>query len=93
MKINPQKLAYNNTSGMIGNACMSPQCCMYMEPLKHDEFVDHMRLWKKSLPSRFHMDVANMIKQKMTTEEIYKNLIQSKKVRPDKHKKSKEEVI
>ena len=78
---------------MISNACMSPQCCLYMEPLKHAEFVDHMRLWKKRLPSRFHMTVSNLIKYKKSTEEIYKFLIDSKIVKLEKHKKSKEEVI
>jgi hypothetical protein len=43
---------------MINNACMSPECIYYLEPMKHAEFVDHMRLWRKNMPTRFHSSVA-----------------------------------
>jgi hypothetical protein len=33
VKIDPKKLHYNPTSGMINNACMSPHCAYYMQPM------------------------------------------------------------
>ena len=51
---------------MISNACMSPNCVLFMQPLKHNEFSEHMRLWKKTMPARFHMDVALKLKEKLT---------------------------
>lgn len=91
MKIDPKKLHYNPTSGMISNACMSSQCAYYMQPMSPAEFSDHMRLWRKTMPVRFHSTVANNIK--LSTEAIYDLLINSKMVILNKHKKSKEEVL
>ena len=64
MKIKPHELQFNSSTGMINNACMSPNCIFFMQPLKAGEMSEHMRLWKKSLPPRFHMTVANLLKQK-----------------------------
>lgn len=51
---------------MISNACMSLHCAYYLQPMKAAEFMDHMRLWRKIMPMRFHMSVANLLKQKKT---------------------------
>jgi len=64
MKVKPQDLQFNSSTGMIKNACMSPNCIFYMKPMKAGEMSEHMRLWKKSMPPRFHMTVANLLKQK-----------------------------
>ena len=93
MKINMSKLNYKQSSGMISNACMSPNCVLYMQPLTRNEFSDHMRLWKKTMPARFHMEVAAKLKQKVPVNEIYNFLINSGHVKLDKHHKSKEEVM
>ena len=34
-KIPENKLHFNPTSGMISNACMSPHCAYYLQPLSH----------------------------------------------------------
>ncbi len=78
---------------MISNACMSPNCEFYLKPMKPAEFTDHMRLWKKTLPVRFHSRVANLIRQKKTVPEIYDFLIKSGEVNLVKHKKTKQEVM
>ena len=56
---------------MISNACMSPKCKYYLMPLKQAEFSDHMRLWKKRMPNRFHFEAAMLLKSKKTVEEVY----------------------
>jgi hypothetical protein len=62
MKVNPKDLQYNESTGMISNACMSPYCVYYFQPMKAGELIDHMRLWKRTLPVRFHSTVANLLK-------------------------------
>lgn len=52
-----------------------------------------MRLWKKTIPSRFHHTVATMVKQKKTVGDIYKFLINSKIIDLNKHKKTEHEVL
>lgn len=93
MKVDPKELHYNEFTGMINNACMSPHCAYYFQPMKVGELIDHMRLWRKTLPTRFHSTVANLLKEKKGTEDIYEYLIKSGELIPKKHKKSKEEVL
>lgn len=64
MKVKPNELQFNQSTGMIKNACMSSNCIYFMQPMKAGEMTEHMRLWKKSIPARFHMNVANLLKQK-----------------------------
>lgn len=52
-----------------------------------------MRLWRKSLPTRFHFDVVIQLKQKKSVDEIYKFLINSGHINLKKHHKTEEEVI
>jgi len=78
---------------MISNACMSPNCAYYLQPLKPAEFNDHMRLWRRTLPARFHFTVATLLKQKKTIEEIYSILIKSNEINLHRHKKTEEEVL
>jgi len=52
---------------MIQNACMSPHCKFYLQPLKNDEFLNHIRLWRGAMPARFHMTVVNLLKEKKTS--------------------------
>lgn len=63
-----KKLDLNETSGMVSNACMSDKCKYFLQPLKKDEFMDHMRLWKKTLPPSFHYNVAVHLRSKKTVE-------------------------
>lgn len=51
-----------------------------------------MRLWKKSLPSRFHFNVVIQLKQKKSIDEIYTYLINSGYVNLKKHHKTEQEV-
>ena len=76
-KINAKDLHFNESTGMIRNACMSPNCAFFMQPLKPAEFSEHMRLWK----------------QKKQPEEVLSYLLKAKEVDPKKHKKSNEEVL
>jgi hypothetical protein len=64
MKVNQNDLQFNPHTGMINNACMSPNCIFYMQPLKAGEMSEHMKLWRRTMPPRFHMTVANLLKQK-----------------------------
>jgi len=59
MNVKPQDLQFNSSTGMIKNPCMSPNCIIYMKSMKAVEMSEHMILWKKSMPPRFHMTVAN----------------------------------
>lgn len=93
LKVNPKDLHYNADTGMIGNACMSPHCAYYFQPMKNGELTDHMRLWRRTLPVRFHSTVAHLLREKKSDEEIYETLIKSGELIPKKHKKSKEEVL
>jgi hypothetical protein len=52
-----------------------------------------MKLWRKSMPSRFHSFVVINLKQKKTVQEIYQQLINQGKVDPKRHHKSEEEVL
>lgn len=63
-----QSLHFNESSGMISNACMSPYCAFYLQPLKPGELTDHMRLWQRTLPVRFHSSVTTKLKEKKSTE-------------------------
>jgi hypothetical protein len=78
---------------MISNACMSPHCKYFLEPMKQSEFSEHMKLWKKSKPTRFHFSVVVKLKQKKKPLEILNELISSGEVNLERHKKSKEEVL
>lgn len=60
-KVNPKHLQYNPASGLLSNACMSPHCAYYLQPMKPAEFTDHMRLWRKTLPVKFHMMVVQLL--------------------------------
>jgi hypothetical protein len=53
---------------MISNACMSPECAYYLQPMKKAEFADHMRLWKKSMPIRFHSTVVSQLKSNKSVQ-------------------------
>ncbi len=86
-------LSWNETTGMISNACMSPRCKFFLQPLKQHDFSEHMRLWKKSRPTRFHHTVVLKLKQKVKPLEIFDYLIKSGEVDLAKHKKTKEEVL
>jgi len=44
---------------MIGNACMSPNCAYYLQPLKPAEFSDHMRLWRRASACAFPLHCSN----------------------------------
>jgi len=52
-----------------------------------------MRLWRRTMPPRFHMSVVMQLKQHKTVEWIYNHLINSRVVNLDRHKKTKEEVM
>jgi hypothetical protein len=86
-------LHLNINSGMVSNACMSPNCKYYLQALEGNQLSEHMRLWKKSLPNRFHFDVVIQLKQKKSVDEIYKFLINSGHINLKKHHKTEEEVL
>ena len=45
----------NYKSGLFRNACQSEQCPLYMKPMKKEQFLEHLKLWKRKMPARFHM--------------------------------------
>lgn len=45
----------NYKSGLFRNACQSELCPLYMKPMKKEEFKEHLKLWKRKMPARFHM--------------------------------------
>lgn len=55
--------------------------------------MEHMRLWKKSKPTRFHHTVVFKLKEKKKPMEIFDYLISSGEVDLKRHKKTKEEVL
>ena len=89
-KVQRNKLHYNPVSGMLSNACMSENCRFFMQPMEHAQFSNHMRLWRKTLPTRFHIEVVQLARQKQSVEQIYAYLIGSGHVNLKKHRKSKE---
>jgi hypothetical protein len=90
---NLKEIHWNEATGMISNACMSPKCKYYLVPLKQSEFSDHMRLWKKRMPARFHFEAAMLLKSKKSVPEVYEELIKTGRVNLARHQKSKEEVV
>ena len=52
-----------------------------------------MRLWRRTMPPRFHSTVVNMLREKKKTDSIYEQLIASGVVNLKRHRKTKEEVL
>lgn len=66
--LNIENYDLNENTGLIRNTCMSPKCIYYMQPLKHKEIHDHLKLWRGQVPVRFHLTVVNNLKQKKHPE-------------------------
>lgn len=68
LSINANSLSLNESTGMVQNACMSPNCIYYLHPMKSADFASHLRLWRGQMPAKFHMTVSNLVREKKTTE-------------------------
>lgn len=72
---------------------MSSRCLYFLKPMKPKEMQEHMKLWHKHLPPRFHMTVVNMLKNKEAPEKICDLMLKSGIVNTKKHQKDKEFVL
>lgn len=81
----------NYRSGLFRNACQSEKCPLYMKPMKKVEFLDHLKLWKRKMPARFHLLVKTYSEKMDDPHAIFKELNQHIKFL--KYKKSDEFVV
>lgn len=81
----------NYRSGLFRNACQSEECPLYMKPMKKEQFLEHLKLWKRKMPARFHLLVKEYSKTIEEPVGIFKRL--QEHIKFMRYKKDDEFVI